>query len=194
MPLFFSSRDSCITAQGKHIQTAAASPRIDPSMEYTSRICLRQKIIIGGKQQHSARFKPYAASRSLQPHLANARCTRPCRRPQAAAPLLRSNAFRAGIKGTREPHRTVALSMTSKSSQMLSKPVLHDAILSYLNAALCRGQIPCLAQQGVLLEARRTPEEERRPKSKPTGKTKWDHYKNKKFFFIAPTLIYRSCL
>lgn len=152
MPLFFSSRDSCITAQGKHIQTAAASPRIDPSMEYTSRICLRQKIIIGGKQQHSARFKPYAASRSLQPHLANARCTRPCRRPQAAAPLLRSNAFRAGIKGTREPHRTVALSMTSKSSQMLSKPVLHDAILSYLNAALCRARIPCPARQGVLLE------------------------------------------
>ena len=114
-----------MTAHGKQNMQAIKSPMMLPSIEYVSRNCLRQNTRTGGNTAHKMRFTENAASRSLHPQLLHMRTKIPWRIPHVACPLLRSSAFLAGIRGIKAPHSTVLLSIVSKSSQKLNRPVLH---------------------------------------------------------------------
>lgn len=63
----FSSRDSCITIQGKQQAQTTMSPVVPPSIPNMLLICRRQRMGMNGIAAHSARFIQCPASRSEQP-------------------------------------------------------------------------------------------------------------------------------
>ena len=68
----FSSRDSCITIQGKQQAQTTMSPVVPPSIPNMPLICRRQRMGMNGIAAHSARFIQCPASRSEQPQEATA--------------------------------------------------------------------------------------------------------------------------